>query len=113
MSFTQTDQTYTVKTMSYSDRFCQKIQFNPNNNRNKAKDAIWMYKWEIFYRLQALEIACSCNINESLKIESNNIKTAIQVWSVTKQYGAPRQELVCWLERCWQIENYRNNSNKY
>ncbi|WP_052055812.1 Asr1405/Asl0597 family protein [Myxosarcina sp. GI1] len=97
--------------MNYSDRFHQnQTKLNLKANGEKALEVIWTHRWQIFHRLQALEITCHCATNEPLWVRLNDVRAAIQIWSVVKQHSAPRHELVTWLDRCWQIENYRNNS---
>ena len=61
-------------------------------------------KWQIYHRLQALDISCQCRTNKPLKVKVDDIHTAIQLWSVAKQYTASRQELVHWLNQCWKIK---------
>lgn len=96
--------------MSQSDRFCRdKTPSNLGTDGAKTVDVIWTYKWQIFHRLQALEITCRCGTNEPLWAQLDNVRAAIQMWSVAKQHNAPRWELIDWLDRCWQIENYSNN----
>ncbi|MGV2826882.1 Asr1405/Asl0597 family protein [Myxosarcina sp. GI1(2024)] len=96
--------------MSQSDRFGRdKTQFSLKTDERRVVDTIWIDRWQIFHRLQALEITCGCATNQPLWARLDNVKTAIQIWSVVKQHSASRLELVDWLNRCWQIENYRNN----
>ncbi len=64
----------------------------------------WKHKWDIYHRLKALEIDCQCQTNQPLLIQLNTTQSAIQVWSVVKHLSAPRQELVSWLNRCWQLK---------
>jgi len=58
-------------------------------------------RWRISYRLQELMIASNCAPEGSLQIEVNTALAAILVHSVFRQYVMSRQELVDWLERCW------------
>ncbi|MBD2777797.1 Asr1405/Asl0597 family protein [Iningainema tapete] len=60
-------------------------------------------RWQIYQRLQELTIQCKCHKDGSLRVQVNNCLTAILVRSAVMQFTAPRQELVCWLERCWQL----------
>ncbi|NEO31951.1 MAG: hypothetical protein F6K36_16240 [Symploca sp. SIO3C6] len=61
-------------------------------------------RWLICYRLQELMIPCWCRADGSLCVEVNNSIAALLVHSTLKQFLASRQELVDWLERCWQQE---------
>ena len=67
----------------------------------------WSTRWQVYYRLKALEIECFCRSNQPLQVYPNNPQTAIQLWSVVKQCTAERQELIDWLNQCWQIESYQ------
>lgn len=60
-------------------------------------------RWQIYYRLQELRIPCWCPVDGSLRVEVNDSVSAMLVRSTVQQFVAPRQELVEWLERCWQI----------
>lgn len=60
-------------------------------------------KWQIYYRLQELEIPCQCISNQPLEVTTTTPTAAIQLWSVVKQLTAPRAELINWLERCWPL----------
>lgn len=64
----------------------------------------WLDRWQVYYRLQDLEIDCSCRSNQPLKTNLSSPQDAIQIWSVAKQFSAKRQELINWLSQCWQIE---------
>lgn len=61
-------------------------------------------RWQMYYRLQTLDISCQCKTNRPLQVKLDSILTAIQIWSVAKQCTASRQELVDWLDRCWLLE---------
>ena len=60
-------------------------------------------RWQICHRLQELRIPCWCPADGSLRVEVNDSISAMLVRSTVQQFVAPRQELVEWLERCWQI----------
>ena len=55
----------------------------------------------------ALEIECSCQTNQPLRAAPSNPQTAIQLWSVIKQFTANRQELIDWLNQCWQLKSHK------
>ncbi|BAU63714.1 hypothetical protein STA3757_10810 [Stanieria sp. NIES-3757] len=85
-----------------------------NDNQELATQQVvnvkWAERWQVYHRLQALEIECRCGSNRPLQIEINNTKTAIQLWSVARQVTASRYELMHWLENCWQIESDRQKN---
>ncbi|TAE53935.1 MAG: hypothetical protein EAZ76_13520 [Nostocales cyanobacterium] len=59
-------------------------------------------RWQVYQRLNELDIPCCCQNNQPLQVEINNLQTAIQIWSVTRQFIASRQDLICSLEKCWR-----------
>lgn len=65
----------------------------------------WSERWQVYHRLKALEIECSCCINEPLQVAPNSPQEAIQIWSIVKQVTNNRQELVNWLHKCWQSKS--------
>jgi hypothetical protein len=58
-------------------------------------------RWQVYRRLQELDIACHCGPHKPLKVEIRGAIAAAQIWSVTRQFTASRQELIDWLEHCW------------
>ncbi len=65
-------------------------------------DVSRVLRWQIYHRLQELKIPCWCPADGSLRVEVNDSIAAVLVRSTVQQFVAPRQELVDWLERCWQ-----------
>lgn len=61
-------------------------------------------RWSICCRLQELMIPCWCRADGSLWVEANNSIAVLLVHSTVKQFLGSRQELVDWLERCWEKE---------
>lgn len=58
-------------------------------------------KWQIYQRLQELNIPCKCSTNQPLRVDARSTTDAIQLWSVMKQFNASRPELIDWLKQCW------------
>lgn len=58
-------------------------------------------RWPIYRRLQELMIPCWCLEDGSLWVHVQDVSSAFLVRSTVKQIVAPRQELIHWLERCW------------
>ncbi len=78
-----------------------------NNQRSQQHEIVTVQssdRWQIYHRLQTLEIFCQCGTNKPLQVKVDDIHTAIQLWSVTKQFTASRKELVDWLNQCWNIQ---------
>jgi hypothetical protein len=62
----------------------------------------WADRWQVYQRLQELEIPCCCESNQPLTVEIGNPIAAIQLWSLMRQFTLPRQDLIWSLEKCWQ-----------
>lgn len=58
-------------------------------------------RWQVYRRLQELDIPCQCGTNQPLSVQLNNVSDAIQLWSVVRQLTLGRRELVSWLKSCW------------
>ena len=58
-------------------------------------------RWQVYRRLQELEISCECQTNQALTVEIGSIAAAIQLWSVVRQLNGKRQDLIEALEECW------------
>ena len=67
----------------------------------------WSERWQVYHRLKAMEIECSCCMNEPLQAAPKSPQEAIQLWSIVKQVTSNRQELVDWLHQCWRIKSYQ------
>lgn len=78
-----------------------------NNSNSQIIEVAWSERWQVYHRLKALEIECSCQTDKPLQAYLSNPKTAIQLWSVVKQCTANRQELIDWLNQCWQIKSHK------
>lgn len=59
-------------------------------------------RWLVHSRLQELMIPCWCPDDGSLWVEIEHGIHAILLRSAVYQAIAPRQELLDWLERCWE-----------
>lgn len=62
-------------------------------------------KWEVYHRLQELQIPCQCRAHQPLQVQVYSPLAAIQIWSVVRQVITPRNELTYWLESCWQMDS--------
>ncbi len=78
-----------------------------NNDVSQVIEVDWLDRWQVYYRLKDLEIPCSCRSNQPLKASPNHTQAVIQLWSVTRQFTSNRQELIDWLNQCWQIKSYK------
>lgn len=59
-------------------------------------------RWFVHQRLQELMISSWCLDDGSLQVEVNSSLDAMLVHSTIRQFTAPRNELVSWLENCWE-----------
>ena len=57
-------------------------------------------RWEAYFRLQELGIACECKSYQPLRVNVTTAGEAIQVWCVTSRLARSRQDLATWLEGC-------------
>ena len=66
-------------------------------------------RWCIYHRLQELQIPCVCSIGKPLEVEVVSPLSALLLWSVVQSATKNRQQLVSWLNQCWQskIDNYK------
>ncbi|ELS03774.1 hypothetical protein Xen7305DRAFT_00034980 [Xenococcus sp. PCC 7305] len=77
------------------------------NKESQNVTVEWSERWQVYHRLQSLEISCSCRINEPLQAAPDSPQQAIQLWSIVKQVTSNRHELVDWLNQCWQMKPYQ------
>jgi len=62
----------------------------------------WLDRWQVYQRLQELEITCWCAIDQPLRVQLNSAVQVAQLESVLRQYRYSRRELQVWLDRCWE-----------
>ncbi len=60
-------------------------------------------RWQVYYRLQELDICCDCLSDGSLQVEINSPVAALQLRSVVQHITESRQQLAERLEYCWKI----------
>ncbi len=77
---------------------------NPNSEINQVVEVNWADRWQVYHRLQELEVPCRCFTNEPLLFQLHSTTSAIQLWSVVRQLTASRSELVRWLDSCWRVK---------
>ncbi|MEL6494357.1 MAG: Asr1405/Asl0597 family protein [Cyanobacteria bacterium J06623_7] len=86
-----------------SDRNTEPVNPSLHQQPKEAIAVKWAYRWDVFRRLQALEIECQCSTNEPLLVNLDTPTTLVQIWSVVRQSTAQRHELIDWLNDCWQV----------
>ncbi|MDX2096679.1 MAG: hypothetical protein SFW36_02800 [Leptolyngbyaceae cyanobacterium bins.59] len=62
-------------------------------------------RWQFQQRLQDLEIPVDCQEDGSVWVDVSHPVTILQIRSVLQQLTASRQELVDWLNQCWQTKD--------
>jgi hypothetical protein len=60
-------------------------------------------RWQIYRRLQELGIPCYCRAYQPLQVGVQSGLALVQLWSVVRQFDAPRMENVARLDRCWRL----------
>lgn len=90
--------------MSNRDRETSTKQNSAKSQPSLILEVKWAYRWDVFRRLKALGIDCQCATNQPLLVHLESPTTAIQVWSVVRQFSTLRHELVDWLDNCWHVE---------
>lgn len=59
-------------------------------------------RWQVYYRLQELNIDCQCSSFQPLKVNLQTPTEALQLWSVVKSVSEPRLSLAKRLNRSWK-----------
>ncbi|NEO72004.1 Asr1405/Asl0597 family protein [Moorena sp. SIO3H5] len=83
---------------------------DPSISESEASQVIeikWGERWQVYRRLQELEIPCHCKTDQPLRAEIDNVMALIQIWSILRQLTLPRQELISWLDDCWRLPSKR------
>jgi len=75
----------------------------PNTQLRSVLHIDRVERWNIYSRLQQLDVPCSCSNGQPLRVEVDTAASVIQLWSVVQQFTAPRHTLIKRLERCRQI----------
>ncbi|KPQ34196.1 MAG: Neurogenesis glycoprotein [Phormidesmis priestleyi Ana] len=67
-------------------------------------------RWQVYHRLQELDISCQCSSFEPLQVTIKTASEAIQLWSIVKRVSQPQQSLIRDLTVSWQLPCYRANT---
>ncbi len=76
---------------------------NPTLGITQVVAVNWDVRWQVYQRLQQLEISSECLTNQPLRVQLLCPNQAIQLWCVVKQLTASRHDLVNWLNGCWLL----------
>ncbi len=66
---------------------------------NHLVEVNWVDRWQVYQRLEELDIPCSCSANQPLTVEISNPTAARQLWSVVLRFTASRQAPI-WTLAC-------------
>jgi hypothetical protein len=84
---------------------------NVNNSHWQSSQALFLQgteRWQVYQRLQELDIICSCGTNQPLQVNLQSPTDLVLLWSVARCITSSRSELLSWLERCW-VSTTANN----
>jgi hypothetical protein len=70
-------------------------------------DINWADRWQVYQRLRELDIPCTCEVNQPLRVKIATPISVLQAWSVMRQITAPRQDKIWSLERCWCMRHHK------
>ncbi|MEM6599134.1 MAG: Asr1405/Asl0597 family protein [Cyanobacteria bacterium P01_D01_bin.36] len=59
-------------------------------------------RWQVYHRLQSLNIDCQCGGFQPLKVTLRTPTEAIQLWSIVRRVSQPRQVLIDSLTESWR-----------
>ncbi|MDA0268229.1 MAG: hypothetical protein O2890_09855 [Cyanobacteria bacterium] len=62
-------------------------------------------RWQVYFRLQELDIPCQCRAHRPLSVDIRTATMALQVWSIVNRVSRPHQELATWLNQCWALKS--------
>ena len=60
-------------------------------------------RWQVYHRLQELDISCECSGFQPLKVHVQTATEALQVWSVVRRVSQPRLDLAVALMQSWRL----------
>ena len=77
--------------------------FNHNQSTCEIVEVSCVDRWQVYKRLQELDIDCWCESEQPLQVYLKNTNEANQLESVLKQFTANRYELAQLLQSCWEV----------
>ncbi|WP_240518986.1 Asr1405/Asl0597 family protein [Leptolyngbya sp. BC1307] len=69
-------------------------------------------RWQVYHRLQELDITCQCGGFQPLKVTIQTATEALQLWSIIKRVSQPRTDLVITLTKSWQLPCSYTNGHR-
>ena len=77
--------------------------FNQNQSTCEIVEVSCVDRWQVYKRLQELDIDCWCESEQPLQVYLKNTNEANQLESVLKQFTANRYELAQLLQSCREV----------
>jgi len=65
------------------------------------------YRWELYQRLQELNITCQYRAYSPLQVQIHQPAQVIQLWSIIQSLSMSRQDAIQQLETCWNLRTTR------
>ena len=78
---------------------------NPTTPISVSSQAIainGLERWDIYHRLQELDIPCECSTQKLLSVVVSSPSDLIQVWTVVRRITSSKRDLVELLKGCWE-----------
>ncbi|MBE9063508.1 Asr1405/Asl0597 family protein [cf. Phormidesmis sp. LEGE 11477] len=66
-------------------------------------------RWQVYHRLQELDIDCECGSFQPLKANLQTPTEALQLWSIVRRISAPKQSLTAALDRSWKAPDAKRS----
>lgn len=93
---------------------CKKLSSIVNMTSNSSEEPAiktqiqvkQLERWQIYERLQELQIPCRCHCNQPLEVELETPLKVWQFWSVVWRVSASRESLSGYLDHCWRLPSY-------
>ena len=77
--------------------------FNQNQSTCEIVEVSCVDRWQVYKRLQELDIDCWCESEQPLQVYLKNTNEANQLESVLKHFTANLYELAQLLQSCWEV----------
>lgn len=75
----------------------------PDGERNFSIQVECEHRWEVYKRLQELDISCKFQMYAPLAVQIVHPTDAMQLWSILQRTSMPRNTLIGRLQNCWQL----------
>ena len=76
---------------------------NPSFQKPESVAVDCADRWQVYYRLQELDISCHCGGFQALTVQIQTATEALQLWSIVRRVSQPRHELAVALMQSWRL----------